>query len=315
MNAVVVRLTPREAYHLGIVPDLTHHLERLHQDPVASGSYGNVYQCKLHYDDGSYTEVALYTLCAVPQLELSKVGSPLRREIKVWHNLRHPNIVRLLGVTFGFGTTISTVSPWISGGSLHTYLAGSPDLTESARFRLIEGVVAGLKYLHSFPIVHGDLSSGNVLVDGNGRACLSDFGLCSILGGLHGGSSFVRSTCRPGAIRWAAPELVLNPDTVQPSTASDVFSFGCIMLQILSGQVPWGKVHENAIVVALDKGRNPPRPDNRPIGDRDWAFIERCFSAADIRPLMDEVVDFISTAIIHEPPGACYRSSPSVILS
>ncbi|KAF9233683.1 kinase-like domain-containing protein [Melanogaster broomeanus] len=217
------------------IPDLTHHLERLHQDPVASGSYGNVYQCKLHYDDGSYTEVAVKAFRlglaggAVPQLELSK---PLRREIKVWHNLRHPNIVRLLGVTFGFGTTISTVSPWISGGSLHTYLAGSPDLTESARFRLIEGVVAGLKYLHSFPIVHGDLSSGNVLVDGNGRACLSDFGLCSILGGLHGGSSFVRSTCRPGAIRWAAPELVLNPDTVQPSTASDVFSFGCIMLQV-----------------------------------------------------------------------------------
>ncbi|KAF9234425.1 kinase-like domain-containing protein [Melanogaster broomeanus] len=139
---------------------------------------------------------------------------------------------------------------------------------------------------------------GNVLVDDDGRACLSDFGLCSILGGLHGGSSFVRSTCRPGAIRWAAPELVLTADTVKASTASDVFSFGCIMLQILSGQVPWGKMHENAIVMALDKGRNPPRPDNRPICDRDWAFIERCFSDADIRPPMDEVVDFISTAII-----------------
>ncbi|KAF9234846.1 kinase-like domain-containing protein [Melanogaster broomeanus] len=155
---------------------------------------------------------------------------------------------------------------------------------------------------------------GNVLVDGDGRACLSDFGLCSILGGLHGGSSFVRSTCRPGAIRWAAPELVLNPDTEKASTASDVFSFGCIMLQILSGQVPWGKMHENAIVMALAQGRNPPRPDNRPICDRDWAFIERCFSRADIRPPMDEVVNFISTAIIRDPTGACYRSSPSVVL-
>ncbi|KAF9230853.1 kinase-like domain-containing protein, partial [Melanogaster broomeanus] len=200
---------------------------------------------------------------------------PLRREIKVWHNLRHPNIVRLLGITFGFGTTISTVSPWMSGGPLHTYLAENPELSESARFHLV---------MHSFPVVHGDLSSGNVLVDSDGRACLSDFGLSSILGGLHGGSSFVRSTCRPGAIRWAAPELVWDPDTVKASTASDVFSFGCVMLQILSGQVPWGKMHENTIVVELDKGRSPPRPDHLPIYDSDWAFIQRCFMTAEIRP-------------------------------
>ncbi|KAF9233707.1 kinase-like domain-containing protein, partial [Melanogaster broomeanus] len=130
----------------------------------------------------------------------------------------------------------------------------------------------------------------NVLVDGDGRALLSDFGLCSILGGLHGGSSFVRSTCHPGTIRCAAPELLLNPDTVQPSTASDVFSFGCIMIQILSGQDPWGNLRDSMIVVEFYKGRNPPRPDHLPICDRDWAFIRRCFSGADARPPMDEVV-------------------------
>ncbi|KAF9233247.1 kinase-like domain-containing protein, partial [Melanogaster broomeanus] len=190
---------------------------------------------------------------------------PLRREIKLWHNLRHPNIVRLLGVTFGFGTTISTVSPWMSGEPLHTYLAGSPDLTESTRFRLeAQNPIS----VHSFPVVHGDPSSGNVLVDVDGRAFLSDFGLCSILGGLHGGSSFVRSSCNPGTIRWAAPELVLNPDTVQLSTASDVFSFGCIMLQILSGQVPWSNIPDGLVVVEFYKGSNPPRPDQRPICDR-----------------------------------------------
>ncbi|KAF9233682.1 kinase-like domain-containing protein, partial [Melanogaster broomeanus] len=240
---------------------------------------------------------------------------PLRREIKVWHTLRHPNIVRLLGLTFGFGTIISTVSPWISGGPLHTYLAASPELSESVRFHLVSSASSpNPLQVHSFPVVHGDLSSGNVLVDGDGRAFLSDFGLCSILGGLHGGSSFVRSTCRPGTIRWAAPELVLNPDTAQPSTASDVFSFGCIMLQILSGQVPWGNMHDSVIVVEFYKGRNPPRPDHRPICDRDWAFIRQCFLSADVRLSMDEVVDFISTAMIRDPTGACYRPSLFFIL-
>ncbi|KAF9231681.1 quinon protein alcohol dehydrogenase-like superfamily [Melanogaster broomeanus] len=284
------------------IPDLTDHLERLHQDPVASGSYGNVYKCKLHHGDGSYTEVAVkafrlgFAGNAVAQLELSK---PLRREIKVWHSLRHPNIARLLGVTFRFGTTISTVSPWISRGPLHAYLAESPELSQSACFHLVEDVAAGLKYLHSFPVVHGDLSSGNVLVDGDGRACLSDFGLCSILGGLYGGSSFVSSTCRPGAIRWAARELVLHPDTVKASTASDVFSFGCIMLQILSGQVPWGQMHETAIVMALADGRNPPRPDNRPICDRDWAFIDRCFRARVlVRRWMKSWISFLRQSYV-----------------
>ncbi|KAF9230517.1 kinase-like domain-containing protein, partial [Melanogaster broomeanus] len=152
---------------------------------------------------------------------------------------------------------------------------------------------------------------GNVLVDSDGRACLSDFGLSSILGGLHGGSSFVRSTCRPGAIRWAAPELVWDPDTVKASTASDVFSFGCVMLQILSGQVPWGKMHENTIVVELDKGRSPPRPDHLPIYDSDWAFIQRCFMTAEIRPPIEEVMDFVSTAKIRDPTGLPETSSNS----
>ncbi|KAF9231488.1 hypothetical protein BU15DRAFT_82322 [Melanogaster broomeanus] len=49
--------------------------------------------------------------------------------------------------------------------------------------------------------------------------------------------------------------------------------------------------------------------DNRPICDRDWAFIQRCFSRADIRRPMDEVVDFISTAIIRDPTGLPETSS------
>ncbi|KAF9220217.1 kinase-like protein [Gyrodon lividus] len=160
----------------------------------------------------------------------------------------------------------------------------------------LEGVAAGLRYLHSFPVIHGDLTSGNILIDGDGIARLSDFGLCTVVGGLSGGSSLVQ-TCRAGAIPWAAPELVLALDSVQPSTASDIFSFGCIMLQVLSGQFPWGKMNRNAIVVALYRGERHSRPEHRPICDRDWGFIQRCWSSADVRPSIEEVEDHISTVL------------------
>ena len=71
-------------------------------------------------------------------LQLSFVMQDLRREIKVWHNFNHPNVVSLLGIASGFGNTISTVAPWISGGKLHEYLAEKdPQLDLPARFRLV----------------------------------------------------------------------------------------------------------------------------------------------------------------------------------
>ncbi|KAF8835872.1 kinase-like protein [Paxillus ammoniavirescens] len=282
-------------------PDLSEYLRRLHNDPVASGGYGIVYKCSLRDGNDSSLVVAVKSfryeipLNSEPEPKFSKT---LRREIKVWRELRHPNIVPLLGIAYGFGSAISTVSPWICGGPLHAYLdARDAGLNLSDRFGLLEGVAAGLDYLHSFPVVHGDLSSGNILIDDDGKARLSDFGLCTVVGGLSGGSSFGWATRRPGAIPWAAPELVLPPDTVQPCTASDIFSFGCIMLQILSGQIPWGKMNVCEIILALSRGKHAPRLEHRPICQRDWDFIQRCWSSADVRPTVGDVVNFISPVL------------------
>ncbi|KIJ08712.1 hypothetical protein PAXINDRAFT_172803 [Paxillus involutus ATCC 200175] len=278
--------------------DLTNYLKRLCPDPVASGGYGSVYKCSLRDENDKSLEVAVKSFrYEIPQLQ-QEFSKTLRREIKVWHKLRHDNIVPLLGIARGFASAISTVSPWISGGPLHTYLdTRDADLNLSDRFRLLEGVAAGLRYLHSFPVVHGDLSSGNVLIDNDGKARLSDFGLCAVLGGLNGGSSFALTACRPGTIKYAAPELVLTPDSVQPSPASDIFSFGCIMLQVLSGQPPWGQMKEPAITLALDKRTRAPRPTDGSIRDVDWNFIQWCWLNADVRPKIGDVVTYISDVL------------------
>lgn len=110
--------------------------------------------------------------------------------------------------------------------------------------------------VHSFHIVHGDLTSVsahfinysayilisiqmNVLIDREERACLSDFGLSTIIEDVQG-TTFLSSNLG-GAVRWAAPELFSFPDEdtdtnvkLRLSTSSDMYSFGGIMFQACS---------------------------------------------------------------------------------
>jgi serine/threonine protein kinase len=63
-------------------------------------------------------------------------------------------------------------------------------------------------------------------------ACIADFGLSSMLGDLQAGTTYLAATAMyPGAVRWTAPEL-LESDDLQPTTVSDIYSLGSIMLQV-----------------------------------------------------------------------------------
>lgn len=70
------------------------------------------------------------------------------------------------------------------------------------------------------------------MINAECMACLVDFGLSTVIGGLEGGSSIAPSSCRPGAIRWTAPELLGDPEiSYLPTPKSDIYSFGSVMLQ------------------------------------------------------------------------------------
>ncbi|KAF9230076.1 kinase-like domain-containing protein [Melanogaster broomeanus] len=145
----------------------------------------------------------------------------------------------------------------------------------------------------------------NVLIDGNGRACIADFGLSTLLTAL-GGSTFSTSCVVKGTLRWVAPELLelmseYEEDSPQvlPTTRSDVYSFGGIMLQILTGKVPYYYYTREAQVVhALSRGDTPKRPRLAFIvTDRRWRFIQQCWSTVDegrLRPSGEQLVEFVS---------------------
>ncbi|KAG1863111.1 kinase-like domain-containing protein, partial [Suillus subluteus] len=223
------------------------------------------------------------------------------REIGILKILRHNNIVPLWGIATGFGRVPELrclVSPWMPNGTLSAYLTSNHnDLTVLDRSRMVSEPTFGA--VHSESVMHGDITGANILIDKRGHARLIDFGLSTIIQPLVGQSHLAISSVRPGAIRYAAPELVL-PDNARelpvPSEKADIYSFGCIMLQVLSGRRPWSEItREPFIILSMSQGRGPQRPDGHPIIiDLDWEFIQKCLQfGPELRPSAEEVLDFV----------------------
>ncbi|KAJ8593188.1 kinase-like protein [Rhizopogon salebrosus TDB-379] len=160
----------------------------------------------------------------------------LWREIGIWKRMRHECIVPLLGTTTHY-SPVSFVSPWMPDGTLNSYLKVKRSLAE--KYSLLYDVADGLHYLHSESVVHGDLTSSNVLINQGGQACLTDFGLSSMMKIGEKFEYLHLNEKRPGAVPWAAPELIectssVNEDEKRymPSTSSDIYSYGCIMYEV-----------------------------------------------------------------------------------
>ncbi|KAG1728736.1 kinase-like protein [Suillus paluster] len=221
----------------------------------------------------------------------------LRRELKVWSRLRHDNVVPLYGTVSGFGPFVALVCPWYDKGSLSCYLESLGEtLSMINRFQLLGDVSAGLQYLHSCSVVHGDLTGSNVLISSDGRAHLSDFGLSVIVVEFVGTSYF--TSALSGTVRWTAPELLAIPEedsaTIIPTSQSDIYSFGCIMFQVLTGKAPYSEFKRDAqVVVAISLGTKPLRSESPAIIDHHWGFILNCWSIKDYRPSVQHVDEYI----------------------
>jgi len=218
----------------------------------------------------------------------------------VWRKLGiHPNILPLYGTVSDFGFYTSLVCPWLDNGNLSLYLERrGATLSLCDRFEILRDVAAGLSHLHSFsdPVIHGDLTGCNILIAVNGKACLCDFGLSAILAEFHGTSYF--SSTISGSIRWAAPELYRVEDGVVAaglSTESDIYSFGSVMLQTLSGEVPYQSLQNLQVLHRLVRGKYPGRPSTPLITDGHWQFMVQCWAEdRKLRPRINGVHRYVS---------------------
>lgn len=242
---------------------------------ITSGSFGTVHRCTISTSNGN-VEVAVKVFVIDPSRAVEEFEKRIRRELKVWLRLKHPTVVPLLGIAYVRPPLPALVSKWMSAGTLRAFIEESTAITVSTRVRLAKGVADGLSYLHSQNVIHGDLHPDNVLIDGSGNPCLTDFGLATVEGEAELQLNTMTAE-RSFNSRWRAPEVIgIEGDPARPNFKSDIYSYGGVIFYIFSGDIPWKEKNSVQIYIALSKKAIHARPKN--ILDDQWTLIRQCWS-------------------------------------
>ncbi|KAK9937392.1 hypothetical protein M0R45_014186 [Rubus argutus] len=242
---------------------------------LGSGTFGTVYHGKWRGSDVAIKR--LNKSCFTGRSsEQERLSIEFWREADILSKLHHPNVVAFYGVVQdGPGGTLATVTEYMVDGSLrHVLLRKDRYLDRRKRLIIAMDAAFGMEYLHSKNIVHFDLKCDNLLVnlkDPQRPICkVGDFGL----------SKIKRNTLVSGGVRgtlpWMAPEL-LNGSSTKVSEKVDIFSFGIVLWEILTGEEPYANMHYGAIIGGIVN--NTLRPTIPSYCDPEWrTLMEQCWA-------------------------------------
>ncbi|KAI3862949.1 hypothetical protein MKW92_023271 [Papaver armeniacum] len=194
---------------------------------LGEGGFGPVYKGKLL--DGQEIAVKRLSEGSIQGLE------EFKNEVLVILKVQHRNLVKLLGCCIQ-GEEKMLIYEYLPNKSLDAFLFDSTKrelLDWKTRFQIIEGVSRGVLYLHRdsrLKVIHRDLKASNILLDEFLNPKISDFGMARIFGGNEHHANTARVV---GTFGYMSPEYLLEG---RFSEKSDVFSFGVLLLEVVSGQ-------------------------------------------------------------------------------
>ncbi|KAJ8900520.1 hypothetical protein K2173_025297 [Erythroxylum novogranatense] len=228
---------------------------------IGEGGYGGIYRGVLRH-----TEVAIKML----HPHSLQGPSEFQQEVDILSKMRHPNVVTLIGAC---PEAWALIYEYLPNGSLEDRLScrdNSPPLSWQTRIRIASELCSVLIFLHSNKpqsIVHGDLKPANILLDSNLVSKLSDFGISRLLSHKEpfSNTTLCCKTNPKGTFAYMDPEFLA---TGELTPMSDVYSFGIILLRLLTGKSALGITKE--VQYALDKGNLKALLD--PLAG-DWPFV------------------------------------------
>ena len=228
-------------------------------------------------------------------------------ECRLLSALRHPHVVQFLGIFFDRETDLPVLVMEFLPVTLAQCLDRYRLLPEEVNYAILRDVALGLRYLHEQrpPVIHRDLSANNVLLTGDMTAKISDLGVAKIL--RLSPAQMSRMTRAPGTNSYMPPEA-LRPDP-RYDVAVDVFSFGVMMVHVLSSQWPLPSEatqvdpHNPTRVIGLSEAeRRAEYLDTIGRGHPLMRLIGRCLSnSPNLRPTASDLVERMREATAQHP--------------
>uniref|UniRef100_A0A8C3G6L6 RAF proto-oncogene serine/threonine-protein kinase n=1 Tax=Cyclopterus lumpus TaxID=8103 RepID=A0A8C3G6L6_CYCLU len=215
---------------------------------IGSGSFGTVYKGKWHGD------VAVKIL---------KVTNPtpeqfqaFRNEVAVLRKTRHVNILLFMG--YMTKDNLAIVTQWCEGSSLYQHIH-----VLETNFKIIQLIdiarqtAQGMDYLHAKNIIHRDMKSNNIFLHEGLTVKIGDFGLATVKARWSGSHQVEQPS---GSILWMAPEVIRMQDNNPYSFQSDVYSYGIVLFELMTGELPYSLIATRDQIIFM-VGRGYLSPD------------------------------------------------------
>ncbi|XP_078524798.1 serine/threonine-protein kinase TNNI3K isoform X2 [Lissotriton helveticus] len=244
-DVLLLRASLPSHFHLQL-SDLEFH------EIIGSGSFGKVYKGKCRNNIVAIKRYRANTYCSKSDVDM------FCREVSILCRLNHPCVIQFVGACLDDPSQFAIVTQYVSGGSLFCLLHEQKrNLDLQSKLIIAVDVAKGMEYLHNltYPIIHRDLNSHNILLYEDGHAVVADFGESRFLQSLDEDNM----TKQPGNLRWMAPEVFSQ--CTRYTIKADVFSYALCLWELLTGEVPFA--HLKPAAAAADMAYHHIRP---PIG-------------------------------------------------